>query len=201
MIQLPAGMATAVSPTATRFNKIADSSSLSTAQGVNMASSAIVSAANAYTAYRNAKHEAKMSEISWRTNKAVALSNQKINQYISARNKIELLDASGAERISLQTQELQAKAEVSVAFATYGIKGGSAQQVMHSISREAERAESNRLYQLDSTLFSNKMQQIGIQQRTTAAVGIRPIDSTSSALAIGSAGAELASNLQNIIGG
>jgi hypothetical protein len=200
-MQLPAGIVSAVSPTATSLNAASASNAMSSAQGINMASSAITSAANTYTAYNNAKHEAKMSEISWKANKAIALSNQKINQYISARNKIELLDASGAERLSLQTQELQAQAQASVAFAAFGVKGGSAQQVMHSISREAERAESNRLYQLDSVLFSNKMQQIGIEQRTATSIGSKPIDSISAGLAIGSAASEIGSNLQNIIGG
>lgn len=174
---------------------------LTAGQGYNMAGSAIASAANAYAAYNNAKHNARMDTMNWQHNKAMVTENLKVNQYINARNRLEILDASAEEAMQIQTSELQAKADASVVHATYGMKGGSAQQVMHHISRAAEVAENKRLYALDSALFSNKVQMFSAASGANAQIGIRPVGKPSAGLAIASAGANIGQNLTNIAGG
>ena len=176
-------------------------SNLTKEQGYNMAGSAIASAATAYTAYNNAKHNARMDKMNWQHNKAITTENLKVNQYINARNRLEILDASGEERLQIQTSALQAKADASVVHATYGMKGGSAQQVLHSISRSAEVAESRRLVSLDAALFGNKVQMYSAASGAAAQVGIRPVGGVSSGLAIGSAAAEIGQNFNTIMGG
>lgn len=174
---------------------------LKATQGVNMASSAITSAANAYTSYNRAKHNARMEKMNWRYNKAATLTNLKVNQYINARNRLEIMHASAEQRLDIQKQEMQAKADATVVQATYGMQGGSAQQVMHAISREAENAESKRLYALDNALFSNKMEMYAAASGALQQIGVQPVGKPSSALAIGGAAMEINRNFSALLGG
>lgn len=173
-------------------------SSGSSGMGYSMAGSAITKAAQAYTQYSRAKHNERMTSMNWQHNKAMVTENLKVNQYISARNRLEILDASAEEALSLQTQEMQAKAEASVVHAAYGMKGGSAQQVMHSISREAEKAESRRLYSLDQALFANRVQMFGAASGASAAIGTRPVGGASSTLATMSALTSIGNDFRQI---
>lgn len=175
-----------------------ESTDLTRTQGVNMASSAIVSAAGAYSKYNRVKHDARMADLNYRHNKAMVLENLKINQYIVGRNKIDMLDASEDEKMSIAIETMKARADVTVAHAAFGMEGGSAQQVLHSISREAEKAESRRLYSLDSALFKNKMQLFSAASGALTQIGIRPVGGVSGALIVGSAAAEFGSKLREI---
>ena len=171
---------------------------LTKTQGVNMAASAITSAANAYGQYNTAKYEANMTDLNWRTNKAIATEHLKVNQYILGRNRLELLSASADEALQIQTTELEARAEADVVHATYGMIGGSAMQVLHSISRSAEHAESKRLVILDNALFSNKMSVFQSESGAMQQIGIRPVGGVSGTLAIGSAVAEFGAKMSAI---
>lgn len=167
-------------------------------QGVNMASSALVAGINTYTEYNRAKHNERMAEMNYAHNKAMVLENLKLNQYIVSRNKIDILSASADEKMALETRAMEAKAEATVAHATYGMQGGSAMQVLHSISREAEKAESQRLAQLDAALFGNKLQLYRGESGAVQATGIRPVGGVSGNLAVGSAVANISANFKNI---
>jgi len=155
-------------------------------------------AVSAYSSYNAAKHSAAMADLNWSHNKSMALENLKLNQYITGRNKIELLDASADKALSIDVQEMKAKADAEVVQAAYGMQGGSAQQVLHAISRNAERAESTRLVELDAALVGNKLQAFQAGEQAQSIIGIRPIDSVSGALAVGSFAAESTQLLHNI---
>jgi hypothetical protein len=148
-------------------------------------------AISAWSAYNTSKHNAEMADIQWNFNKGMQLENLKINTFILNNNKVALLTADRTKQLQIETQEMQAKAAAEVAQAAYGMQGGSAQQVLHSISREAEQAQSARIVERDQALFENKMQGIKAQQSSRADTGLRPIDATSGSLHVFAAGSKI----------
>ena len=166
------------------------------------AGGAIANAAiSAYASNNRAKHEARMAEMNFEHNKAMVLENLKVNQYIVSKNKLEMLDNSKAVSMDIDSAALQAKAEATVLQAAYGMKGGSAQQVQHSIAREAAKAQSKNILELDANLSANKMQLFNAESQAQSVTGIRPIESYNSGLAVASGLTEAFSSLSNIYGG
>jgi len=176
-----------------------NTSGTTNAQYANLGSSAVVAAVGAYASYDSAKHSARVDSMNWDHNREMVLENQKINDYIISKNKIDLLDASESEQMNTAIEEMRARAAAQVAQASYGIKGGSANQVLHDISRQAERMESQRLYNLDSALFANQMQLYSADSGALAQIGIRPVGGVSGALAVGQAASQFKSDLQSMM--
>lgn len=168
--------------------------------GISAVGAIATTATGVWSMHNRAKHNARMAEMNWQHNKAMVLENLKVNQYIVSRNKMQMLDASVEEGLSIDTARMQAKAEASVIQVAYGMKGGSAQQVQHSIARNAAKANSQRILELDQSLVANKMQLFHAESQAQSATGIRPISSYSSRLSVAAGLTEAFGKLQNIYG-
>ncbi len=160
--------------------------------------SVINAAVQGWATHNTAKHEARMIDMNYNHNKSMVNEKLKVNQFIVGRNRLEILDRSAEDKLSISISEMQAKAEATVIQATYGQRGGSAQQVLHDISRSAAKAESTRLAALDPALFSNKLQLYQAGTQAIAATGIRPIDSYNANINIANVAGTALSNLRSI---
>jgi len=169
-------------------------------QDINAGFSLFNTAVSAFSTYSSASHAARMNDINWKHNRDMVRENFKVNRYISARNEIEILRGSSKAQLQISVSSMEAKANARVTQAAYGIQGGSAQQVLHSISRSAATAESSRLASLDDALFGNRMQLFQTGSSAIAATGLKPVDSFSPALTALNAVQEGAENLKNIYG-
>lgn len=175
---------------------MAESTALTTGQSFSLygASSAI----SAYGGYRSARHDAKMADISWRYDKGMAEAMQKVNDWISSKNRAKLLTADAGASLEIQVKEMEARASAMVAQSAEGMQGGSAQQVLHAIARSAEKMQSDREVELDAALFDNTAQGLQSRLSTQTRVGIQPIDSTSGALFVGQAAASISAKYQDL---
>lgn len=162
---------------------------LSTEQafGLSIGTSAI----SAWSGYNTSKHAGAMADINWMHKQGMAKENLKLNQFIQARNKIALLDASSDKSLQIQVQEMEARASAMASQSAIGMSGGSAQQVLHDIARKAEQAQAVREVELDTALFSNNMKSAEANMQALDSTGLQPIDATSMALHVGGFAADV----------
>lgn len=172
------------------LNKTASTgiSGVASSYGMGLFSSAL----DAFNQYDQAKHSARMAEINWTHNRNIVRINMGVNQFITNKNKAAVLTASTDKALQIATEEMEAKAQLTVMNAATGREGGSAQAVIHDISRKAEQAQSQREQQLEEGLFDVKLAQFKADSAGETAIGIRPINAVSAPLAIaGFAGSAL----------
>lgn len=143
------------------------------------------SAISAWGAYNTSQEEFKRAEIGYNYTKSLSLENLKVNQFIVGRNKINLLNSSINESISNQVQELQAIGSAKVKQARVGLVGGSAETALFDISRKAQQQETARINKLNSELEANRMQKFQSETQARTTIGLEPINTASSGLAIG----------------